>query len=99
MKPTAVFLGVILFLSACKGPSPADSGGTWPKEVHPPVAVKKSHDRILFGDTVRDNYYWMADYFSKGPDSSLAVEYLKAENAYLDTMMSGTKTFQPIACF
>jgi oligopeptidase B len=94
MKPTTVLLGAILFLFACKGPSPADSGGTWPKGVPPPVAVKKPHDRILFGDTVRDNYYWMADYFSKGPDSSLAVGYLKAENAYLDTMMSGTKTFQ-----
>ena len=94
MKPTTVLLGALLFLSACKGPSPADSGSTWPKDVHPPVAVKKPHDRILFGDTVRDNYYWMADYFSKGPDSSLAVDYLKAENAYLDTMMSGTKIFQ-----
>ncbi|HTI93765.1 MAG TPA: S9 family peptidase [Puia sp.] len=94
MKSTTVLLGVVLLLSACEAPSPADSGGTWPKGIHPPVAVKKSHDRILFGDTVRDNYYWMADYFSKGPDSLLAVDYLKAENAYLDTMMSGTKVFQ-----
>jgi oligopeptidase B len=36
----------------------------------------------------------MNDYFKKGPDSTRVVDYLKAENAYLDTMMAGTKKFQ-----
>ncbi|HEX5154540.1 MAG TPA: S9 family peptidase [Parafilimonas sp.] len=65
----------------------------WP-DVAPPVADKKEHLRIMHGDTVPDPYYWMYDYFGKGPDSTKVVDYLKAENAYLDTMMSGTKKLQ-----
>ena len=59
-----------------------------------PVADKKEHWRILHNDKVLDNYYWMYDYFGKGPDSSKVVNYLKAENAYLDAVMSVTKKFQ-----
>jgi oligopeptidase B len=36
----------------------------------------------------------MIDFFKKGPDSTKVVDYLKAENSYLDTMMSGTKKLQ-----
>ncbi|MCW3116996.1 MAG: family peptidase, partial [Chitinophagaceae bacterium] len=49
---------------------------------------------IAHGDTRIDNYFWMSDYFKEGPDSTKAVDYLKAENVYLDTMMAGTKEFQ-----
>src|SRR6202000_1477581 len=59
-----------------------------------PIAEKKAHWRTIHGDSVLDNYYWMYDYFGKGPDSPQAVDYLKAENAYLDTVMGSTKTFQ-----
>ncbi len=59
-----------------------------------PVADKKEHWRTIHGDSVLDNYYWMYDYFGKGPDSTKAVDYLKAENTYLDTVMSGTKQMQ-----
>src|SRR5882757_8929267 len=59
-----------------------------------PVAGKKEHWRTIHGDSVLDNYYWMYDYFGKGPDSTKAVNYLVAENAYLDTVMSGTKKLQ-----
>jgi oligopeptidase B len=59
-----------------------------------PVADKKEHWRTIHGDSVLDNYYWMYDYFGKGPDSTKAVDYLKAENTYLDTVMSGTKKMQ-----
>jgi oligopeptidase B len=65
----------------------------WP-EVTPPVAEKKPYQRIIHGDTVVDNYYWMIDYFKKGPDSTKVVDYLKAENAYLDTMMSSARGFR-----
>lgn len=65
----------------------------WP-DVEAPVAEIKPKQRILHGDTVTDNYYWMIDYFKKGPNSTKIVDYLKAENAYLDTMMSGTKNLQ-----
>lgn len=59
-----------------------------------PVAEKKEHWRTIHGDSILDNYYWMYDYFGKGPDSTKVLDYLKAENAYLDTMMSGTKKLQ-----
>ena len=60
----------------------------------PPVAEKKAHYRDIHGERVLDNYYWMYDYFGKGPDSTKVVNYLKAENAYLDTVMAGTKKMQ-----
>lgn len=59
-----------------------------------PVAQKKEHLRTIHGETVVDNYYWMYDYFGKGPDSTNVVDYLNAENKYLDTVMSGTKKMQ-----
>jgi oligopeptidase B len=65
----------------------------WPNAAAP-VAEKKEHWRTIHGDSVLDSYYWMYDYFGKGPDSSKVVDYLTAENTYLDTMMSGTKKLQ-----
>ncbi len=65
----------------------------WPS-VTAPVAEKKTYVRSIHGDNVTDNYYWMIDFFKKGPDSTKVVDYLKAENAYLDTMMAGTKQQQ-----
>jgi oligopeptidase B len=59
-----------------------------------PIADKKEHFRDIHGDKVLDNYYWMYDYFGKGPDSTKVVDYLKAENDYLDVVMGSTKTFQ-----
>jgi oligopeptidase B len=60
----------------------------------PPVADKKEHWRTIHDDKVLDNYYWMYDYFGKGPDSTKVVDYLKAENTYLETVMSGTEQLQ-----
>jgi oligopeptidase B len=59
-----------------------------------PIAAKKEHWRTMHGDKVLDNYYWMYDYFGKGPDSTKVVDYLKAENAYLDKVMGQTKQLQ-----
>jgi len=66
----------------------------WADSLAAPVAEKKAKELIAHGDIRIDNYYWMNDYFKKGPDSTKVVDYLTAENAYFDTMMSGTKTFQ-----
>lgn len=65
----------------------------WP-DAKPPVAEKKEHIRNIHDDSVIDNYYWMYDYFGKGPDSSNVVNYLKAENDYLKAMMHGTEGLQ-----
>src|SRR5258708_24251777 len=68
--------------------------GKGPGGIPPPLPASRPHQRTLHGDTVSDNYYWMIDYFKKGPDSDQVIDYLKAENAYLDAMMSGTKEFR-----
>lgn len=59
-----------------------------------PVAEKKEHWRTLHGDKVLDNYYWMYDFFGKGPDSTKVIEYLTSENNYLEAVMSKTKKLQ-----
>lgn len=64
-----------------------------PPAIKAPVAEKKEHWREIHSDRVLDNYYWMYDYFGKGPDSTKVVDYLTAENSYLDTMMNDTKAF------
>lgn len=65
----------------------------WP-DIAAPVAAVKPHQRVTHGDTVTDNYYWMIDYFKKGPDSSNVVSYLEAENAYTTAIMKQTEPFQ-----
>jgi len=92
-KLTAVL--IIIGMISCKNNNKVSlSTFKWPEDVKAPVAEIKSYQRTLHGDTVTDNYYWMIDYFKKGADSTKVVDYLKAENAYLDTMMSSTKNFQ-----
>ncbi len=66
---------------------------TWP-EAQAPVADIKPHNRIIHGDTVVDNYYWLNDFFKKGPDSANVVKYLEAENEYTKQVMAGTEDFQ-----
>lgn len=61
-----------------------------------PVAVKKEHIRDIHGDRIVDNYYWMYDYFGQGPDSTLVLDYLKAENEYVDEVMEQTTAFQDV---
>lgn len=62
----------------------------WP-DAKPPIAEKQNHIREIHGEKVNDPYYWMIDYFKKGKDSTKVVNYLTAENAYLETMMADTK--------
>jgi len=64
------------------------------QKANAPIADKKEHWRNMHDDKVLDNYYWMYDYFGKGPDSTNVVDYLKAENTYLDEVMGRTKNFQ-----
>nr|WP_157262878.1 S9 family peptidase [Pedobacter steynii] len=88
--PGLLLLGVAL---SCTNKTNKMEPYKWPAAT-PPVAEIKPFIRTLHGDTVTDNYYWMIDYFKKGKDSTKVVDYLTAENKYLDTMMSGTKTLQ-----
>lgn len=89
--PSLVLLSAI---TACNQPQKKEMKAiTWP-DAKAPIAEIIPHQRVIHGDTVVDNYYWMIDYFKKGPDSTKVVDYLKAENAYLDTMMKSTDQFQ-----
>ena len=66
----------------------------WPKNIEPPVCTIQPKELIAHNDIRIDNYYWLNDYFKKGPDSENVVAYLNAENAYYDTMMKGTLSLQ-----
>ncbi|KAA6439195.1 S9 family peptidase [Dyadobacter flavalbus] len=91
MRIILLFLAVIIF--SCNQNKEVKDAYQWPGAT-PPVAEKKDHETGMHGDKRNDEYYWMADFFRKGPDSNKVVEYLTAENAYTDTMMAGTKKFQ-----
>ncbi len=95
MKNLASSLALVAVIGACTNSSKMkESEFEWPEHVEEPVAEIKPHERIIHGDTVVDNYYWMIDYFKKGPDSSKVLDYLSRENEYLDKMTAGTKHFQ-----
>lgn len=69
--------------------SPNESGIILP-DVQPPVAeVLPFEITPKHGDVRVDNYYWMND-----RENPKVIEYLSAENQYLDTMMGHTKVFQ-----
>ena len=85
MKKTLIVLGLFFCSLALKAQF---------QNAAAPVAEKKAHWRNLHNDKVLDNYYWMYDYFGKGPDSTKVVDYLKAENAYLETAMGGSNKMQ-----
>ena len=93
MKTKLVGFLLLIATAACNSTEKDMNNYKWP-EATPPVAEMKPMPRSLHGDTVIDNYYWMIDYFKKGPDSNKVVDYLTAENKYLDSMMGGSKAFQ-----
>ncbi|TKY50673.1 Dipeptidyl aminopeptidase BI [Spatholobus suberectus] len=57
----------------------------------PPVAKKVEHAMEMFGDVRIDNYYWLRDDSRTNPE---VLSYLRQENAYTDSVMSGTKEFE-----
>jgi oligopeptidase B len=96
MKRHVLLSITVLVFAACTNNNNTVKKETyhWPEGITPPVAEKKPKELIAHGDVRIDEYYWMNDFFKKGPDSVNVVEYLNAENAYLDTMMAGTKELQ-----
>lgn len=93
MKRLLMLMSLLAIMISCNTKSEKNLTYKWP-EVKPPVCEKKTKELVAHGDTRIDNYYWLNDYFKKGPDSSKVVEYLKAENKYIDTMTSGLKPFE-----
>lgn len=59
-------------------------------DVKPPVATIEPFEIVSkHGHKRTDNYYWL-----KNREDSAVINYLTAENNYLDTMMAHTKAFQ-----
>ena len=75
------------------GPVPNSGGGTslnWaPMSIEPPSAKQVPHERTYHGDTVIDEYAWLAD--KDNPDT---IAYLTAENAYTDAATAGLGSLQ-----
>ena len=99
MKRLFFFFTTALVMTSCNNETHVASETStakfsWPANLQPPDALKKPKEFTVHGDTRMDEYYWMNDYFKKGPDSNTVVEYLNAENAYKDSMLAGTKAFQ-----
>lgn len=83
---------IATLLTSCSTPK-SEPSVNWPHE-QAPAATVKPHYRVIHGDTVLDNYYWLNDFFKKGPDSSLVIRYLEEENNYTSQMMKDTEGFQ-----
>ncbi len=86
------FLLFIFMNSSCNNSE--KQSADWPVTAIPPVAAVKLHERNIHNDKTVDNYYWLNDFFKEGPDSVHVIDYLKAENAYTDSMMQHTSALQ-----
>lgn len=93
---TTIFPALALALSLCScGPKPAPvattpAAATMPTpsvvatpSVKPPVAAKRPEKTTIHGGERVDDYAWM-----KKKDDPAVLEYLKAENAYTDSVLA-----------
>lgn len=82
-----------MITGSCGSQEGVRSKTDWP-DAEAPVAHIKPYTRIMHGDTVVDNYYWLNDYFKKGADSSAVIKYLEEENSYTAAMLKSTEPLQ-----
>src|SRR5262245_3386245 len=64
------------------------------QNMQPPVCDKQPKTLEIHGDQRIDNYYWLDQYWLKGPDSSKVVDYLTRENDYFKSVMQHTVNLQ-----
>lgn len=92
-----IFLALIAFFVACKNDaSKEDQTKPYISSMYQladslaaPTAAKKPKELTIHGDTRTDNYYWL-----NNREDPAVIDYLKAENSYLDQVMAQTKGFQ-----
>lgn len=90
-----VLVASSLMLVKCK-----DMKSDEKQKLKPPVAEKKPETLTAHGDKRIDNYYWMRltddQKRAKNPDvqTQKVLNYLNAENAYTDSILSHTKEFR-----
>ncbi|WP_312746612.1 S9 family peptidase [Sphingobacterium multivorum] len=65
----------------------------WPN-VMAPMAAVYPNVRNIHDDAVRDDYYWMIDYFKKGEKAQEVIDYLEKENDYTSLMLQDTVDLQ-----
>lgn len=82
-------LGLIIALVACKTAPEQTKILTQADYPAPPVAAKKTQIFNNHGYKRTDDYFWLKD--KNNPET---IAYLKAENAYSDTVMASTKDLQ-----
>ncbi len=82
MKQIAILIA-FMTLASC---SPQQEANKRP-DVNPPVAAKRSFEIVAkHGHKRVDNYYWL-----KEREDTAVLNYLNAENRYLDTMTAATR--------
>lgn len=85
MKNTSFFVFAAMLWTSC-----IPSGTKMkPIQAAPPVAEKIPHEMTIHGDTRVDDYYWL-----NNREDPKVLDYLRAENAYLDTMLSPIRQFR-----
>jgi len=89
MRLKLVYLMSIISLAACQGKQASKEDSVFITTATPPGVEKVAKELTLHGDKRVDEYYWLNQ-----RDNPKVIEYLQAENAYVDTVMSGTKEIQ-----
>ncbi|HEX4859343.1 MAG TPA: S9 family peptidase [Usitatibacteraceae bacterium] len=85
MRRSVLLMAVLALAST----SPLAQTPTSPTMPTPPIAAKKPQVFEKFGDKRVDDYFWLRD--KKNPE---VIDYLKAENAYRESMMASLKPFE-----
>jgi oligopeptidase B len=81
MRYLTFFLFVVLIMTAC-----TNSKSKYP-DVQPPVAAIEPFElKAKHGHARTDDYYWL-----KNREDQRVIDYLTAENRYLDTLLAHTK--------
>ena len=90
-------------LSGCKDATMSDSSAPSLKASDypaPPVAAVEPHETAIHDTVLVDNYFWMRlsdeQKEAEQPDAQTqrVLDYLNAENAYTDTVLAATRSFQ-----
>ncbi len=90
MKNNGLLFFVLLLVAGCnQKPDTMNKAYQWPSGITPPTVEKNNKEFVLHGDKRIDHYYWLNE-----RDNPKVLDYLRAENAYLDTMMAATKPLQ-----
>ncbi|MGZ5245611.1 MAG: S9 family peptidase [Flavitalea sp.] len=82
-------LAALTLLASCQQSSNLSKSPEWPDDIKPPTAEKIVKSFSEHGENRNDDYYWLNQ-----REDEKVLNYLRAENAYADTMMASTKDLQ-----